>query len=68
MTETAPETPNEESGENIFTAVSNVSQQLNAIETFVKRRFDELSMEVNATAQQVDMAEEGIASRFAEIL
>ncbi len=53
---------------SVFTAVNSVSEQLAAIETFIKRRFDELSMEVNATAQQVDMAEEGMAKRFSEIL
>ncbi len=52
----------------VFTAVDTVSNQLNAIEKFVARRFDELSMEINATSQQVDMAEEGIGQRFAEIL
>lgn len=52
----------------VFTAVDTVSNQLNAIEQFVARRFDELSMEINATSQQVDMAEEGIGQRFAEIL
>ena len=61
-----PDPPEE--GENLFSAVSGVSDQLAAFETFIKRRFDELSMEVNATSQQVDMAEEGIAKRFSEIL
>ena len=59
---------NKENPERMFTAVTGVSTQLEAIETFIKRRFDELSMEINATAQQVDMAEEGIAKRFTEIL
>ncbi len=38
------------------------------LETFIARRFDEISMEINATAQQVDMAEDGIVKRFAEVL
>ena len=59
---------NDQHPETMFTAVNGVSTQLEAIETFIKRRFDELSMEINATAQQVDMAEEGIAKRFTEIL
>lgn len=59
---------NKESPDVVFTAVTDVSTQLEAIEIFIKRRFDELSMEINATAQQVDMAEEGIAKRFTEIL
>ena len=60
--------PEEPSAENLFGAVNNVSNHLESIETFIKRRFDELSMEINATAQQVDMAEEGMAKRFSEIL
>lgn len=60
--------PSAEEAQGVFTAVDTVSAQLNAIEQFVARRFDELSMEINATSQQVDMAEEGIGQRFAEIL
>ena len=59
----------DEAGANqVFSAVDDVSSKLAAIETFVARRFDEISMEINATSQQVDMAEEGIGQRFAEIL
>jgi chemotaxis protein CheZ len=54
--------------ESIFNAVGHLTDQLQAMEKFVARRFDELSMEINATSQQVDMAEEGITRRFAEIL
>lgn len=42
--------------------------QLGAMETFIKRRFDEISMEINATSQQIDMSEDGMAKRFGEIL
>ena len=42
--------------------------QLGSMETFIKRRFDEISMEINATSQQIDMSEEGMAKRFGEIL
>ena len=42
--------------------------QLGTMETFIKRRFDEISMEINATSQQIDMTEEGMAKRFGEIL
>ena len=52
----------------LFSAVGNVFEQLSAVETFMARRFDEISMEINATSQQVDMAEDGIAQRFSEIL
>jgi hypothetical protein len=42
--------------------------QIGTMETFIKRRFDEISMEINATSQQIDMSEEGMAKRFGEIL
>lgn len=37
------------------------------MEKFVARRFDEISMEINATSQQIDQSEEGITRRFAEV-
>jgi chemotaxis protein CheZ len=49
-------------------AAAHVADQLATMQKFIARRFDEISMEINATAQQVDMAEEGITRRFAEIL
>lgn len=52
----------------VFGAVDSVAEKLSTIEQFIARRFDEISMEINATSQQVDMAEEGIIKRFAEIL
>lgn len=55
-------------GENVYSAVGHLSTQLQAIERFVSRRFDEISMEINATSQQVDMAEEGITRKFTDIL
>ncbi len=42
--------------------------QISAFETFVARRFDEISTEINATSQQVDMVEGNIAQRFGDIL
>jgi hypothetical protein len=42
--------------------------QIETMETFIKRRFDEISMEINATSQQIDMNEDGMAKRFGEIL
>lgn len=54
--------------DSVFGAVTHVSEQLQAIEKFFARRFDELSMEITATSQQVDMAEEGIIKRFSEVL
>ena len=42
--------------------------RLAAFEKFVARRFDEISMEINATSQQVDMAECGLKERFSHML
>ncbi len=61
-------TDDDDKQENVFAVASNVGNQLQAIEQFMARRFDEISMEINATSQQVDMAEEGIITRFSEIL
>lgn len=49
-------------------ALEALASKLLIMEKFMARRFDEISMEINATSQQVDMAEEGIARRFGEIL
>ena len=46
----------------------NIEGKIATLETFIARRFDEISMEINATSQQVDMAEEGITSKFTEIM
>lgn len=54
--------------EDVYKTVDSVNTQLNTLEKFIARRFDEISMEINATAQQVDMAEDGIIKRFSEIL
>ncbi len=48
--------------------MATLLQQLGTMETFIKRRFDEISMEINATSQQIDMSEDGMAKRFGEIL
>lgn len=63
--ETAPDTHEPLA---VFSAVEHIADKLGAIETFIARRFDEISMEINATSQQVDMAEEGMTKRFSEIL
>ena len=54
--------------DELNSVASSVDKQLKKLETFVARRFDELSMEVNATSQLVDMAEEGLRRHFLEIL
>ena len=54
--------------DSLNNVAGNVNAQLKKLETFVARRFDELSMEVNATSQLMDMAEEGLRRHFLEIL
>ncbi len=53
---------------DIYKTVDTVNMQLSTLENFIARRFDEISMEINASAQQADMAEDAITKRFAEIL
>ena len=48
--------------------MATLLSQIGTMETFIKRRFDEISMEINATSQQIDMTEDGMAKRFGEIL
>lgn len=47
--------------------LESLAEKLAAMEKFVARRFDEISMEINATSQQIDQSEEGITRRFAEV-
>lgn len=47
--------------------VRDLKSQIDTLEHFIARRFDELSMEVNATSQLVGMAEEGIDKKFADV-
>lgn len=54
--------------ELIAQTMSSMQEQLVTMEKFVRRRFDEISMEINATSQQLDMAESGLENRFSEIL
>jgi len=54
--------------EEIHEVSGDIKEQIDALERFIARRFDEISMEINATSQQVDMAESGITSKFGEIL
>ncbi len=53
---------------DVYRTVDVLNSQLETLETFIARRFDEISMEINATSQQVDMAEDGIVKRFSEVL
>lgn len=54
--------------ESVMLLVGSMKEQLDTFERFARRRFDEISMEINATSQQLDMAEEGMAGKFSEIL
>ncbi len=54
--------------EAVHSSSDHIEQQLAILENFIARRFDEISMEINATSQQVDMVEGGIANKFAEII
>lgn len=49
-------------------SIQQISESLTRIEKFVSRRFDEVSAEIHATCQMLDMAESGITDRFGEIL
>ena len=44
-----------------------MQEELKELHTLTKRRFDELSMEINATSQQVNMSEEHIGEKFTEV-
>ncbi|MGH1455778.1 MAG: protein phosphatase CheZ [Alphaproteobacteria bacterium] len=57
-----------EDQKDVYHTVDVLNAQLQTLETFIARRFDEISMEINATSQQVDMAEDGIVKRFSEVL
>lgn len=54
--------------EELLSEIQDMAAQLSDMNTLFKRRFDEISMEINATSQQVDMAEENTRKQFAEIL
>lgn len=48
--------------------IDEISERLARMEKFVTRRFDEISAEIHATCQMLDMAETGIGQKFSEIL
>ncbi len=48
--------------------VAGMKSKMEVFDVFVRRRFDEISMEINATSQQLEFAEEGLANRFGEVL
>lgn len=46
----------------------SIDDKLDDLETFIARRFDEISMEIEATSQLMEMAEEDAGKRFADML
>jgi len=52
----------------VFSAVDGVAEKLGTIEQFIARRFDEISMEINATSQQIDMNDEEMSKRFGDVM
>lgn len=48
--------------------LEELKQKFDMFQTFVSRRFDEISMEINATSQQIDMNDESVSNRFSELL
>ncbi|MBP7253750.1 MAG: hypothetical protein KBA75_09730 [Alphaproteobacteria bacterium] len=48
--------------------IAELQQSLAELRTFVARRFDEVSFEINATGQMLGMTEEAMAQRFSEVL
>lgn len=54
--------------EALLDGIHTLQSRLEVIERFVSRRFDEISMEINATSQQLDMAEEGMVGKIVEVM
>lgn len=48
--------------------LDDVQQAIGELRTFVARRFDEVSFEVNATGQMLGMTEEAMSTRFTEVM
>lgn len=46
----------------------DAEQKLNDLERFIARRFDEISMEIEATSQLIEMGEEDAQKRFGDML
>lgn len=48
--------------------LATMKAQLDTMQRFVARRFDEISMEIHATSDLLGMAEDNLAQRFGEVL
>lgn len=46
----------------------NIDDQFKRLETFISRRFDEISTEINATSQLIDMNDEVLKEKFLEVI
>lgn len=60
--------PNNATASDDAPTLTDMGDRLARMEKFMTRRFDEISAEIHATCQMVDMAESGISNRFGEIL
>ncbi len=60
--------PQDDHAIEIAQHMATLLNQIGTMETFIRRRFDEISMEINATSQQIDMNETDMSKRFGEIL
>jgi chemotaxis regulatin CheY-phosphate phosphatase CheZ len=49
-------------------ALEDLTEKFTKFETFVRRRFDEISMEINATSQQLDLSSQDIIGQFGEVM
>ena len=48
--------------------IKSADQKLEDLERFIARRFDEISMEIEATSQLIEMGEEDAKNRFSDML
>jgi len=48
--------------------LEDMQMQLREMERYIKRRFDELSTEVNAASQLIGMSEDSVKERFREVI
>lgn len=54
--------------QEILPLLTAMQEKLTTMETYTKRRFDELQTEIHLTSQQLDMTEGGLIKRFGEIM
>lgn len=59
---------NTEPVQNNDLKISDAEKKLEDLERFIARRFDEISMEIEATSQLIEMGEEDAQKRFSDML